>query len=140
VKNSNGATNHYNRKHFYGFAAVKVLTVIILILRRGAFTLQEFKDKEFNEFLQSKKNGLVLFSAPWCTACKVVTPIIEKIVQANDKLTFAKIDVSKNPGLASRMNVMSLPNIIIFNKGRVAEQVIGSTNQKNIEDKLKKIS
>ncbi|KKQ16686.1 MAG: Thioredoxin [Berkelbacteria bacterium GW2011_GWA1_36_9] len=99
--------------------------------------LCEFQDKDFNEFLKSKENGLALFSAPWCNACKVVTPIIEKIAQSNKKIKFIKIDVSKSPGLASRMGVMSLPNILLISKGKVAGQLIGTTTQKAIETKLK---
>lgn len=101
--------------------------------------MQEFKDQEFNEFVRLKKDGLILFSAPWCAACKIVTPAIEKIMPGNDKLIFAKIDVSKNPGLASRMNVMSLPNIIFFQQGKIVEQVIGATSEKNIADKVKNL-
>lgn len=102
-------------------------------------TLQEFKEKEFNEFLKSKENGLALFSAPWCAACKIIIPIIKKIAESYDKIIFIKIDVSKSPGLASKMGVMSLPNIIIFNKGKVVSQIIGTTTQKDIEKNLKKI-
>ncbi|MCL5407477.1 MAG: thioredoxin family protein [Patescibacteria group bacterium] len=101
--------------------------------------LQEFQDKEFNDFLQSKENGLALFSAPWCNACKIVTPIVEKIAQSNDKIKFIKVDVSKSPGLASRMGVMSLPNILLICKGKIAGQLIGTTTQKAIETKLEKI-
>lgn len=104
-----------------------------------SFSLQEFQDKEFNEFLQSKEDGLVLFSAPWCQACKVVAPIIENIAQNNKKIKFIKIDVSKCPGLASRLGVMSLPNILVIRKGKIANQIIGTTTQKAIEKNLEKI-
>lgn len=102
--------------------------------------LQEFSHEEFNEFIKSKKNGLVLFSAPWCTACKIVMPEIEKITAERSNLIFIKIDVSKNPGLAAQMGVMSLPNILIIKKGKVIDQIIGTASQKAIDDKLKKIA
>lgn len=102
-------------------------------------SLKEFQEKDFSEFQKNKQNALVLFSAPWCASCKIVTSIIEKLSQSFKDLEFIKIDVSKSPGLASRMGVMSLPNILIFKKGKVIEQAIGTISEKELEGKLKKI-
>lgn len=101
--------------------------------------LVEWNEKEFNDFLKSKQNGLVIFSAPWCSSCKVVTPLLSELKKDFENIPFAKIDVSKNPGLASRMGVMSLPNILIFKEGKVADQIIGSTSKSILEKKLKSI-
>lgn len=102
-----------------------------------ASDLNVWYEKEFNEFIKSKKSGLVMFGAPWCGACQMITPILQKIAAKFISWQFAKIDVVKNPGLASRMGVMSLPNILIFKKGKIAEQIIGVASQKSIEEKLK---
>lgn len=101
--------------------------------------LENWQEKDFNDFIKSKKTGLILFSAPWCAACKLTTPIIEDLAKNNPDFPFAKIDVSKNPGLASKMGIMSLPNILLINGGKVKDQIIGSTNKKEIETKIKKL-
>lgn len=93
--------------------------------------MQEFQEKEFT--------GFVFFSAPWCAACKTVTPMVEKITAENSDCQFVKIDISKNPGLASRLGVMSLPNILIIKKGKVADQIIGAPTQKVLEEKIRKL-
>lgn len=103
-------------------------------------TLTEWQEKEFNEFLKTKKNGVVEFGAPWCHACKLTEPLVAEMAVDHPDIVFAKIDVAKNPGLASRMGVMSLPNILFLNSGSVKEQIIGATNKKTLEDKLKKIA
>lgn len=100
--------------------------------------LKEFQDKELGKFLHSKENGLVLFSAPWCAACKIVTPVLEKIAQNMTNFQFIKVDVSKSPGLAARLGVMSLPNILIVNRGKIVDQLIGTATKQQIEEKLKK--
>lgn len=100
-------------------------------------SLKEWSPKDFSEFIKAKTNGLVLFSAPWCSACNTVTPYIAALQNQFQNLAFAKIDVSKNPGLASRYSIMSLPNILFFKTGRVTEQIIGTTSKKTIEEKLK---
>ena len=81
-----------------------------------------------------------MFSAPWCAACKIVAPILEGVAKDFDNMTFGKVDVSKNPGLASRYGVMSLPNILIFSKGKVADQIIGATSKSDIQNRLKKLA
>lgn len=100
--------------------------------------LPEWSEKEFNAFLKNKEHGLVEFSAPWCNACKTIEPIIAEIAKNHPHVVFAKIDVSKNAGLASRMGVMSLPNIIFLNGGGIKDQVIGTTSRKILEEKVKK--
>lgn len=101
--------------------------------------LKNFQEKEFNDFLKNKKSGVVEFGAPWCGACKLIEPILEELVKKFPKLDFIKIDVSKNPGLASRMGVMSLPNILFFSGGKVTDQAIGFANKTALENKIKKI-
>lgn len=103
-------------------------------------SIKEFQDKDFNDFVKAKKSGLVIFSASWCGACKIVAPIITKIAQNYPKLDFIKIDVSNSPELASKMGVMSIPNMIFFNKGKVVEQIIGAASEKDIEARIKKIT
>ena len=104
-----------------------------------ALHLKEWQEKEFNDFLKAKKIGVVEFGATWCSACKATEPIVAELSSQYDKIDFAKIDVAKNPGLASRMGVMSLPNIFFINGGRVKDQIIATTSRKEIEEKIKKI-
>jgi len=101
-------------------------------------SLPEWSEKEFNQFMQKKEHGLVEFSAPWCGACKTTEPMLADIAASHPGVVFAKIDVSKNAALASRMGVMSLPNIIFFNGGGIKDQVIGATSRKTLEEKVKK--
>ncbi len=101
--------------------------------------LNEWQEKDFLAAQKEKGVLVVEFSAPWCAACKTTEPIIAELSKDYKNIKFAKIDVAKNPGLASRMGVMSLPNIIIFKEGKVKDQIIGAASKKGIEDKIKKI-
>lgn len=94
------------------------------------------------DFLLKIKKGIALveFWAPWCHGCKLIEPHLNDLAKAwNDKIMFYKVSVTENPGLASRLGVMSLPNILIFRDGKVKEQIIGSATKKGIEDKIKKL-
>ncbi len=101
--------------------------------------VEELKEKDFK--IKTQK-GIVLvdFWASWCHACKTVEPYLNDLAKTWDsKIKFYKINVTQNPGLSARMGVMSLPNILIIENGKVKEQVIGTTSKKAIEDKIKKI-
>lgn len=101
--------------------------------------LTEWQEKDFNHFLKSKGSGVIEFGAPWCGTCKATEPQIEKVAKKFGSLRFAKIDVGKNPALAAKMGVMSLPNVIVFKEGKVREQMIGLTSYDVLNKKLARI-
>lgn len=102
-------------------------------------SLPEWNTKEFDDFVSSSGTGVIEFGAPWCGACKATEPQIEEVSKKYADMKFAKIDVGKDSTLASKMGVMSLPNIIIYNKGKIAEQMIGMTLAKVLDEKLSKL-
>lgn len=101
--------------------------------------LEEWMEKDFNAAMKAKEVCLVEFGAPWCAACKKTEPIVAELAKEYKNIKFARIDVAKNPGLASRMGVRSLPNILFLNGGKVKDQIIASATKKAIEDKIKQI-
>lgn len=100
-------------------------------------TLKEIDENDFNAIIKNKKSAVVEFSAKWCSACKLTEPVVSDVALKHPDIIFSKIDVAKNPGLASKMGVMSLPNIFIIKKGKIADQIIGATSEKILENKIK---
>lgn len=101
--------------------------------------VEELKEKDFKTKTQ-KGITIVDFWAKWCHACKATEPHLINLAKIwNDKVKFYKVNVSENPGLSARMGVMSLPNILFIQNGKVKEQIIGASTKKVIEDKIKKI-
>jgi putative thioredoxin len=69
---------------------------------------------------------LVDFWAEWCHPCKMLSPILEKIVEeANGGLRLAKIDIDQNQNLALQYNVRSIPTVKAFIQGQVAAEFAG---------------
>ncbi len=86
-------------------------------------TVQNWK-KEVEE---SSIPVLVDFWASWCGPCRFVSPIIDKIAEKhNGKVRVVKVDVDENQELAMKFQIMSIPTVLLFNKGKVLASRIGA--------------
>ena len=81
------------------------------------------------EVLESDKKVLVDFWAPWCGPCRMVSPIVEEIAAENSGIKVAKINIDEQPQLASQYGVMSIPTLIVFENGDIADKAVGARNK-----------
>jgi len=74
----------------------------------------------------AKEVTLVDFWAPWCQPCLIQGPILEKLARSFRKeVKIAKVNVEKYPGLASTLQVRSIPTLILFKNGQPVRRIIG---------------
>lgn len=93
--------------------------------------VREFTDRNFvEEVLSNHRLVLVDFTGEWCIACRKITPILREIATEYDGvLQVGEVDVDKCPELAMRYGVRSVPSMLIFDKGKVVDQVIGAVTK-----------
>jgi len=100
-----------------------------------------FTDQNFEqEVLKSDKPVLIDFWAEWCGPCRMQVPVIEELAKDfKGKAKVGRLDVDQNPAISQKHNVMSIPTLMIFNKGEVVWQTAGLQQKKNLEDELNKL-
>jgi thioredoxin 1 len=89
--------------------------------------VREVTDATFDDdVLRAEKPVVVDFWAPWCGPCRAIEPVLERLAGETDRVEFVSIDIDGNPGVASRYDVLSLPTVMLFDRGRPKETVIGA--------------
>ncbi len=93
------------------------------------------KEQWGKDVLNSDKPVFVDFWATWCEPCIIVAPIVEDLAKEYDgKVNFVKVDVDQNKELASKYNVLSIPNLAIFQNGQVLAQLVGAQSKESLRN------
>ncbi len=80
------------------------------------------------QVIEASKERVVVvdFWAPWCGPCRMLTPVIEKVVASYaDKVALAKVNVDQNQVLASQYAIRSIPSVKAFKDGVVVSEFVG---------------
>lgn len=90
-----------------------------------------------SEVLKSDKKVLVDFYADWCGPCKMMGPVLEAVAEENDNIDVVKINVDEEQELAMQYRVMSIPALMVFEKGEVVRKSVGLISKAEVLDLIK---
>ena len=99
----------------------------------------EVTDSTFEELvLKAELPTVVDFWAVWCGPCKMIAPVLEEIAgDYEGRIQVVKLDVDYNNQSAMQYGVMSIPTLILFKNGQVAERIVGYMPKEKLLSKLK---
>ena len=98
----------------------------------------ELTNGQFEDFTK-KGTVLVDFFADWCMPCLMMAPVMDDLSEKfRGKIKFGKVDTEENPALATKFNIRSIPNFVLFKNGKPAERFVGAMPAEDFEEKLKR--
>lgn len=102
---------------------------------------EEVTSKDFEEkVVKSKKPVVVDFFAPWCGPCQVMLPKVDKLAEKfKEKVQIVNVNIEKDPEIASKYSVLSVPTLIFFKGGKPIDQA-GFLEEDQLSKKIKEFA
>jgi thioredoxin 2 len=94
-------------------------------------------DATFDNFINnSHKPVLVDFWAGWCHPCRMVAPVLEAFARNQHSIAVAKVDTEANPITTTRLQIFSIPALILFEGGKEVKRINGAVSLQALESYL----
>lgn len=89
------------------------------------------------EVLKSKIPVIVDFWAEWCPPCRRLAPVFEELSREySGKVKFCKVNTEEEPQLAAQFGITSIPTMIIFKNGKIADSITGAYPKEMIKQRI----
>jgi thioredoxin 1 len=103
-------------------------------------TTIEITDNNINDILTSNDTVVIDFWAEWCGPCRAIGPIIDELSEAYEgRATIGKLNVDENKGTAAAYGIISIPTVLFFKNGKLANRVKGAVSKSILQGKLQEV-
>lgn len=74
------------------------------------------------------------FWAEWCGPCKMIAPVLDELAGEYDgKVKIGKVNIDEHQQLAINYGINSIPTLLFFKNGEVADQVVGMRSKRDLK-------
>ena len=92
------------------------------------------------EVLEAKQPVLVDFGADWCAPCRAISPVVDELAaDFQTRAIVGKVDVDAQEQLARQYGIRSIPSLLFFREGEIAERVAGVVSKTQLAEKLERL-
>ena len=101
--------------------------------------IRHLTDADFEEAIQGDSPILVDFWAAWCAPCRMIAPVLEELAgEYGGRARVGKVNVDEQGAIAQRFGIQSIPTLMLFKKGEVADKVVGVASKEALTSLLDK--
>jgi thioredoxin 1 len=100
----------------------------------------EVTDDSFEEFVAKNKIAVIDCWAAWCGPCNMLSPIVEQLAGEYTTITFGKLNVDQNRKVPMKFGIMSIPTLLYFKDGKLADKTLGALPKKMLEGRLQRLT
>lgn len=102
--------------------------------------VKHLTDQDFESTIAAGGPVLVDFWAEWCGPCRRIGPIVDELAEEYDgRLTVTKINIDEHQGAANQLGVQSIPTLMIFKGGQVAERIVGAVPKETLVEAINRV-
>jgi thioredoxin 1 len=105
--------------------------------KQQPFILELTADNAQNTIAKAQGILVVDFYAEWCGPCKTLKPVFEEVAtELKSNYMFAKLNIDSCKEVAQKYQITSIPTIIIFSNGNIAERINGLISKELLLEKI----
>jgi len=98
----------------------------------------DLSENSFEQIVTAHDLVIIDYWAPWCGPCRSFAPVFEKVAEALPEILFAKVNTEEQQGIATKLNIRTVPTIMILREQIVVFNQPGALTEPAFREVVRK--